>query len=89
MATLTAAQTQFIQTGSTMATVAYGNGAPPFGFVLLSDPATNIPLADLAIRSTTSGFSAQTYVNTATSQIFIAIAGTNDFKDVIHGWTSP
>ena len=51
MATLTAAQTQFIQTGSTMATVAYGNGAPPFGFVLLSDPATNIPLEPVGRNS--------------------------------------
>ena len=88
MAILTPAQTQLVQTGSALATVAYGTGAPPFGFVLLSDPATNIPIADLAIRNTTSGFSAQTYVNTSTQQIFIGIAGTNDLKDVAYGWPS-
>lgn len=84
MTTLTAAQTQFVQTGSTMATVAYGNGAtPPAGFVLLNDPITHLQSID-----STSGFSAQTYVNTATSEIFVAIAGTNDIKDAVHGWSS-
>ena len=84
MATLTAAQTQFIQTGSTMATIAYGTGAPPSGFI----PLVNSAHPEITSINSTSGFSAQTYINTATSQIFIAIAGTNDFKDVIHGWTS-
>lgn len=58
MATLTVAQIQFIQTGSAMATVAYGTGLPPAGFTLLADSSGVFK----PVINSTSGFSAQTYV---------------------------
>ncbi|MEA3194555.1 MAG: hypothetical protein QOD26_2888, partial [Betaproteobacteria bacterium] len=72
MPDLSAQQKEFVQTGSTMAVVGYGD-VPPGG---------NWNPVEGVQANTASGFQAQVYVNTTTNQLWVAVAGTNDAKDV-------
>jgi Ca2+-binding RTX toxin-like protein len=67
-----------------MAVAAYGSTPPP-GWVPLRDPTTGIDL----IPNESNGFQARAYISSdpGDKRIFVAVAGTNDGKDVA-SWSS-
>ncbi|MEO5375840.1 MAG: hypothetical protein H7840_16540 [Alphaproteobacteria bacterium] len=70
--------TLFVKTGSTFAALAYGDSknSPPSGWRPIEDAA-------LKVYDQPSGLMARVYVkDTPTKEIWIAVAGTNDLKDV-------
>ena len=80
---------EILEKGTILArTVHSGDGAPPQDFSLIDDPSIQRSPA------TWSGFQAQVYTNPQSKQIWIAMAGTNEWVDmlawptVVNGYSS-
>lgn len=72
----TAADINQIKTAAQLTDIAHNGGTPPAGWREYRNNAI-----DDAVNSG-SGYQAKVFVNDATKEIFIANAGTNEFKDV-------